>query len=81
MERLVHGSDATLQPSLDAFQGMAPKELLEELARIKNPLIKDMRLKRALGFPEAVFTRGAQLLGVVALREQVGARNLPPSAR
>jgi hypothetical protein len=32
------------------------------LRRLRNPLERDYRLKRAMGFPDEVFTRAARLL-------------------
>ncbi|MEK6544796.1 MAG: hypothetical protein AABZ44_10215 [Elusimicrobiota bacterium] len=63
-ERLIHGSDATLQPSVNEFAGRIDKETLAEIASWQNPIRKDLAIKRALGFPDAVFTRAAGLLGI-----------------
>lgn len=64
VERLVHGSDLPVpvlsHPGLVA--GLFGVADWWRLRRIRNPLERDYRLKRAMGFPETVFTRAAQLL-------------------
>lgn len=63
-ERFIHGSDATLQPSLESFSGRVAPDTLNHLRNLKNPIRKDFLLKQALGFPKEVFTRGAGVLGI-----------------
>lgn len=62
--RLVHGSDLPVpvfaHPGL--ITGLFGVRAWWRLRRIRNPLERDYRLKRAMGFPDAVFTRAAQLL-------------------
>ncbi len=64
VERLVHGSDLPVpvlaHPGLLA--GLFGPGTWWRLRRIRNPLERDYQLKRAMGFPEAVFTRAAGLL-------------------
>lgn len=61
-ERLIHGSDATLQPSLDQISGLVGRDLAERLKSSQNPIYKDWKLKKALGFPNEIFTRAGRLL-------------------
>lgn len=63
-ERLVHGSDTPVPvtPWGAWWRGELPARTALALHRIGNPLERDYRIKRALGFPDAVFTRGASLL-------------------
>ncbi len=63
-ERLLHGSDATLQPSLDKLGALVSRDLIESLRQNPNAVEKDFKLKKALGFPEEVFTRAARLLRI-----------------
>ncbi len=63
-ERLVHGSDWPIPASPWWFAGILPASCIRELARIPNPLTRDIMTKRALGLPEAVFERGFDLLRV-----------------
>lgn len=61
VSRLVHGSDFPVPTHPFWF----PRRLagrVRELESIASPLERDIRTKRALGYPEAVFTRGAALL-------------------
>jgi predicted TIM-barrel fold metal-dependent hydrolase len=62
--RLVHGSDLPVpvlaHPGLLA--GLFGVRTWWRLRRVRNPLERDYQLKRAMGFPEAVFTRAAGLL-------------------
>jgi hypothetical protein len=64
VERLVHGSDVPVpvfaHPGL--LVGLLSVRAWWRLRRIRNPLERDYRLKRAMGFPDEVFTRAAQLL-------------------
>lgn len=64
VERLVHGSDVpvpvmTLAGMLAGLLGVGT---WWRLRRIRNPLERDYRFKRALGYPDAVFSRAARLL-------------------
>lgn len=64
VERLVHGSDLPVPvwalPGLAA--GLFGVATWWRLRRLRNPLERDYQLKRAMGFPAAVFTRAARLL-------------------
>lgn len=64
VERLVHGSDLPVpvmaHPGLVA--GLFGVGAWWRLRRVANPLERDYRLKRAMGFPPAVFTRAWPLL-------------------
>lgn len=64
VERLVHGSDVPVpvfaHPGL--VMGLFGVRTWWRLRRLRNPLERDYRLKRAMGFPDEVFTRAARLL-------------------
>ena len=66
--RLIHGSDAPVPVSgLTALMaGLISRENYRASRRIPNPLERDFFLKRALGFPEEVFTRASSLLRLPA---------------
>jgi len=63
-ERILHGSDLPVPSSglLPWLFGMLPWNEFREAARIENPLERDARLKRLLGFSEASFLRAASIL-------------------
>ena len=73
-EKLVHGSDYPVPPN--AFSSLIhlgwPKTM--ELIDIWSFLERDVKIKRARGFPDAVFTNTARVLGEKAL-ERWGARS------
>ncbi len=71
-ERLVHGSDWPVPGSPWWLLGRLPLRRIRALGRIANPLDRDLATKRALGLPDAVFTRAAQLLAgpLPAVRER-----------
>lgn len=62
--RILHGSDLPVPPSglLPRIFGMIGAADYREAQRIKNPIERDARLKRMMGFGEASFTRAASLL-------------------
>jgi len=62
--RILHGSDLPVPPSglLPRVFGMIGAADYREARRIANPLERDARLKRMMGFGEASFTRAATLL-------------------
>jgi len=62
VDRLVHGSDWPVPASPWWFLGRVPVRRIRALARVESPLERDLRTKRALGLPQAVFTRGHALL-------------------
>ena len=63
-DRLVHASDFPFPSNALVFWNrLRPLELLR-LASESNLLERDFRLKQALGLPQKVFERGAQLLGI-----------------
>ena len=66
--RILHGSDLPVPPSglLPRVFGMIGAADHREARRIANPLERDARLKRMMGFGEASFTRAATLLRGVA---------------
>jgi hypothetical protein len=66
--RILHGSDLPVPPSglLPRVFGMISADDHRESRRIANPIERDARLKRMLGFGEASFTRASTVLrGVV----------------
>ena len=64
VERLVHGSDLPVPVLAHPgwLAGLFGLKAWWRLRRIRNPLERDYQLKRAMGFPDAVFTRAAGLL-------------------
>lgn len=67
-EKLVHGSDCPIPVSPWVFlDRLGPARTLA-IAREKSWIERDVLIKRALGMPEAVFHRGADLLGLAADR-------------
>ncbi|HUL52039.1 MAG TPA: amidohydrolase family protein [Opitutaceae bacterium] len=62
--RLVHGSDLPVpvfaHPGL--LMGLLGVRAWWRLRRIRNPLERDYQLKRAMGFPDEVFTRAGYVL-------------------
>ncbi len=63
-ERILHGSDLPVPSSglLPWAGGMLPWREYRAAARIANPVERDARLKHALGFADATFTRAATVL-------------------
>lgn len=60
--RLVHGSDYPIMGLASVFAGrLGPRRALE-IEKIPSYFEKDLQLKRALGIPEPVFHRAADLL-------------------
>jgi predicted TIM-barrel fold metal-dependent hydrolase len=60
--RLVHGSDFPLPPASTLFFGrMAFRRWWDAWMR-ENPLRRDFAIKQALGLPEAIYTRGYEVL-------------------
>ncbi len=66
--RILHGSDLPVPPSglLPWAFGMLSWRDFRESKRVNNPLERDARLKRMLGFGEASFTRAAEILRVAS---------------
>ncbi len=62
--RVLHGSDYPVPISSiwSLLRGFLPIETFNEARKCKNPLQKDIILKRAMGFPEDTFYRVAKLL-------------------
>lgn len=65
-ERILHGSDLPVPSSglLAWAGGMLSWREHRATTRVANPLERDARLKRALGFDEATFTRAGSVLRV-----------------
>ncbi len=64
LDRMVHGSDFPFPSNGLVFWNRLTPRLTGQLVREKNLLERDLQLKRALGIPQAVFERGARLLGL-----------------
>lgn len=62
IDRAIHGSDFPFPANAAVFWNRLSPDRVGSLLAEKNLIERDYRLKRALGFPEAVFTRGARLL-------------------
>jgi predicted TIM-barrel fold metal-dependent hydrolase len=60
--KLVQGSDHPLPISPWPFFRRISLEKLRALSRVRSPFDRDLQIKRALGFPESVFERAAELL-------------------
>lgn len=60
--KLVQGSDYPLPISPWPFFRRIPFDEMRALSRIVSPFDRDLLIKRALGFPEAVFERAAALI-------------------
>lgn len=80
VEKLVHGSDVPAPVSTWStwVRGDLPLHRALRFARIKNPLQRDLCIKRELGIPESVFRRSSQLLPATAVEKlSRGATRLP----
>lgn len=66
LDRMVHGSDYPFPPNGLVFWNRLPPRMTAKLIQEQNLLERDLQLKRALGLPQAVFERGAVLLGLQA---------------
>lgn len=64
IKRLVHGSDFPVASSAFSLfiRGLIDFTTYRLLRKERNPLEKDLELKRAMGFPEETFTRAWSLL-------------------
>lgn len=66
MERTLHGSDYPVPCNAIWFPRRIPPRRLLSLERIRNPLQKDLSIKRALGRPDAPLHRAANVLPTLA---------------
>jgi predicted TIM-barrel fold metal-dependent hydrolase len=66
LARAIQGSDFPFPPNPLVFWNRLPPAELFSLLAERNLLERDYRLKKALGLPDAVFRRGAKLLGAAA---------------
>ncbi len=69
--KLVWGTDFPIPVLIHPFRGMLDRRTRRELRSIESWVERDLRLKRALGFDEGVFTRAADILGVASGPEGV----------
>jgi predicted TIM-barrel fold metal-dependent hydrolase len=69
-ERLLNGSDTPvpISPYWAALKREIPFRRARELALLRNPFERDVQLKRALGFPDSLFTRPSEVLRPESLR-------------
>jgi uncharacterized protein len=69
-ERILYGSDYPVLTALSParWAGWLPASDYSELRLIRNPLEKKLRLSRALGFPEELFTGARDVLRLGDLR-------------
>lgn len=65
--KLVHGSDFPVPPMPWCAAGRLGLAKVRALGRIWSFLERDVLAKRALGFPDVVFTNGARLIGAERL--------------
>lgn len=65
VERMIHGSDYPFPANGLVFWNRLVPRVTAKLVQEKNLLERDIQLKRALGVPQAVFERGARILGLV----------------
>jgi uncharacterized protein len=70
VDRLLNGSDTPvpISPYWAAFKRELPLARARQLALLRNPFERDVQLKSALGFPDSVFTRPAEVLRPESLR-------------
>lgn len=61
-ERTLHGSDFPVPCNAVWFARRVPARRVVSLERIRNPLARDLAVKRALGWDEAPLLRGASVL-------------------
>lgn len=65
LAKLVHGSDYPIPITPATFAGRTPRAARREiLGRTRNPLQRDVELKRLAGLPDGVLERGAEVLGL-----------------
>jgi len=65
LSKLVHGSDYPVPVTPATFAGHTPLAARREiLCRTRNPLQRDVELKRLAGLPDSVLERGAEVLGL-----------------
>ena len=68
-ERILHGSDFPVpsQPIWSWLRGHISAKTFAEARSIKNPLQRDVFVKRAIGIPDDAFTRAKQILRIAEL--------------
>lgn len=78
--RLIHGSDFPLPPTATLFLGRMPLGSWWHTWLLENPLRRDFEIKRALGLPDDVLTRGYTVLAprLRALRPAAPSQSTPP---
>jgi hypothetical protein len=67
LERILHGSDypVPVQAHWARLRGLIDRETYRRCQRMPNPLERDYQIKRAIGFPEDVFTRVGKLFPAI----------------
>ena len=63
-DKLVWGSDYPVPLMLRSFRRVLDRRALRDIAMLPSWIEQDIRLKRAIGYPQDVFTRAAGILGV-----------------
>lgn len=61
-DKILHGSDYPLPISAWYFLGILPIRTILEIDRIPSTIERDYRIKKALGFPNKIFTAAWDLL-------------------
>jgi uncharacterized protein len=61
-ERTLHGSDFPVPTNSFYYLPRLGPRAVWRLERIRNPLDRDIEIKRAMGYPEATLTRAAEVL-------------------
>jgi hypothetical protein len=72
LPRLLNGTDYPLPPCAPCFLGEVGMRRAWAFARIANVFERDFAIKRALGVPGEVFSRGYTVLPVVRSLERLG---------
>lgn len=81
VEKLIHGSDYPVPPAAWTALFSLGWSRTRELQRVWSFLERDIRIKRELGMPDAVFTNAARVLAPGSLeRWGVGIKNPPEPA-
>jgi uncharacterized protein len=62
VERTLHGSDFPVPTNALYYLGRLPVRQVARLERIRNPLERDVEIKRAVGYPDGVLERAASVL-------------------
>ena len=75
VEKLIHGSDYAVPPTAWMSVRKLGWRKTRELQSVWSFLERDIRIKRAMGFPDAVFTQAAGLLAPRSLKRFIPEQN------